>query len=152
MNAHLLHLPDNRGIARWLFAGLAILIAHAAIIAAVAVWYARQSVETTILPAITVTLAPIQSSSPEVQQEDIPIGPSMQQADEAPKEPPKVEEKPTEDVMQPTPPQQAEVTLPEVPAESGAAQTRGDAARPGDTRTTQERACRPIHRSELECL
>jgi protein TonB len=114
MNAHLLHLPDNRGIARWLFAGLAILIAHAAIIAAVAVWYARQSVETTILPAIAVTLAPIRSSSPEVQQEDIPIGPAMQQADEAPKEPPKVEEKPTEDVMQPTPPQQAEVTLPEV--------------------------------------
>jgi periplasmic protein TonB len=114
MNAHFLHLPDNRGIARWLFAGLAILIAHAAIIAAVAVGYARQSVETTILPAIAVTLAPIQSSSPEVQQEDIPIGPAMQQADEAPKEPPKVEEKPTEDVMQPTPPQQAEVTLPEV--------------------------------------
>jgi protein TonB len=38
----------------------------------------------------------------------------MQQADEAPKEPPKVVEKPAEEVMQPTPPQQAEVTLPEV--------------------------------------
>src|SRR4029077_17583040 len=92
----------------------AILIAHAAIIAAVALWYARQSVETTILPAIAVTLATIQSSSPEVQQEELPVGPAMQQADEPPKEPPKVEEKPTVDVMQPTPPQQAEVTLPEV--------------------------------------
>jgi protein TonB len=38
----------------------------------------------------------------------------MQQADEAPKEPPKVEDKPTEEVMQPTPPQEAEVTLPQV--------------------------------------
>jgi protein TonB len=38
----------------------------------------------------------------------------MQQADEAPKEPPKAEEKPAEEVMQTTPPELAEVTLPEV--------------------------------------
>jgi periplasmic protein TonB len=114
VNAHALHLPQDRGIARWLVAAVAILIVHAAIIAAVALWYARESAEPTILPAIAVTLAPVQSSSPEIQQEDIAIGPTMQQADEAPKEPPKVEEKPAEQVMQPTPPQQAEITLPQV--------------------------------------
>jgi periplasmic protein TonB len=61
-----------------------------------------------------VSLAPAEASSPEVQTEDVAVGPTMQQADEAPKEPPKVEEKPAEQVIQPTPPQQAEVTLPEV--------------------------------------
>lgn len=115
MNAYALHLPEERSFARWLLAGVAILIAHAAIIAAVALWYARQPVtEPNILPAIIVSLAPVESSSPEVQTEDIAVGPTMQQADEAPKEPPKVEEKPAEQVMQPTPPQQAEVTLPEI--------------------------------------
>jgi periplasmic protein TonB len=113
MNAHALHLPAGRGIARWALAAAAILLAHAAIVAAVALWYARQPVEPNILPAITVTLAPVEGSSPEVQHEDIAVGPTMQQAEEAPKEPPKTEEKPVEDVAQPpTPPQEAEITLP----------------------------------------
>src|SRR5689334_14087526 len=112
MNAHALHLPEDRGLARWLGAAIAILIAHAAIIAAVALWYARQPAEPNILPAIAVSLAPVEASSPEVHNEDVAVGPTMQQADEAPKEPPKQEEKPTEEVMQPTPPQRAEVTLP----------------------------------------
>ncbi|MBV9979822.1 energy transducer TonB [Bradyrhizobium sp.] len=115
MNAHALHLPEERGVARWMFATLAILLAHATIIAAIALWYARQpAAEPNILPAITVSLAPVQASSPEVQNEDVAVGPTMQQADETPKEPPKVEEKPAEEVMQPTPQQQADVTLPEV--------------------------------------
>jgi len=115
MNAHALHLPEERGIARWLVAALAILLAHAALIAAVALWYARQPrAEPSILPAITLSLAPVQASSPDVQSEDVAVGPTMRQADEAPKEPPKVEEKPAEEAMPPTPPQQAEVTLPEV--------------------------------------
>lgn len=113
MNAFALHAPEDRGWARWAIAGIAILLAHAAIVAAIALWYARQPVEPNILPAIAVTLAPVEGSSPEVQHEDIAVGPTMQQADEAPKEPPKTEEKPVEDVVQPpTPPQQAEVTLP----------------------------------------
>jgi protein TonB len=115
MNAHALHLPEERGIARWLLAAAAILVAHAAIIAAIAFWYARQpKPEPNILPAITVSLAPVEASSPEIQNEDLAVGPAMQQADEAPKQPPKIEEKPAEEVMPPTPPQQAEVTLPEV--------------------------------------
>jgi protein TonB len=70
-------------------------------------------VEPNILPAIAVTLAPVDSSSPEIQNQDIAVGPTMQQAEAAPKEPPKVEEKPVEQVVQP-PPQEAEVTLPQV--------------------------------------
>jgi len=115
MNAYALHLPEHRGLARWALAAVAILIAHAVIIAAVALWYARQpKVEPNILPAITVSLAPTQASSPEVQTEDLAVGPRMQQADEALRQPPKLEEKPADEAMQPTPPQQAEVTLPEV--------------------------------------
>jgi protein TonB len=88
------------------------VLAHAAIVAAVALWYARRPVEPTILPAIAVTLAPAESSSPEIQDQDIAVGPTMQQAEAAPKEPPK-EEKPVEQVTQPpSPPQEAEVTLP----------------------------------------
>ena len=113
MNALSLHLPERRGLARWTFAGLTILLAHGAIVAAVALWYARRPVQTNIVPAIAVTLAPVDSSSPVIQDQDIAVGPTMRQAEDAPKEPPKVEEKPVEQVPQPpSPPQQAEVTLP----------------------------------------
>jgi periplasmic protein TonB len=111
-NAFALHLPERRGLSRWTLAAVTILIAHAAIVAAVVVWYARRPVEPTILPAIAVTLAPAESSSPQIQDQDIAVGPTMQQAEAAPQEPPK-EEKPVEQVMQPpSPPQEAEVTLP----------------------------------------
>jgi protein TonB len=115
MNAFALHLPERRGLSRWTLAGVTILIAHAAIVVAVALWYARRPVEPNILPAIAVTLAPVDSSSPVIQNQDIAVGPAMQQAEASPKEPPKVEEKPLEEVVQPpAPPQQAEVTLPQV--------------------------------------
>jgi len=113
MNAFALHLPERRGLSRWILAGVTILIAHAAIVAAVALWSARRPVEPSILPAIAVTLAPVEASSPQIQNQDIAVGPTMQQAEVAPKEPPKVEEKPVEQVVQP-PSQQAEVTLPQV--------------------------------------
>jgi periplasmic protein TonB len=112
MNAFALHLPEKRGLSRWTLAGATILMAHAAIVAAVALWYARQPVEPTILPAIAVTLAPVEASSPDIQDQNIAVGPTMQQAEAAPREPPK-EEKPVEQVVQPPlPPQEAEVTLP----------------------------------------
>jgi periplasmic protein TonB len=115
MNAFALHLPEGRGLSRWTLAGVTILMAHAAIVAAVVLWYARRPVEPNILPAIAVTLAPVESSSPEIQDQDIAVGPTMQQAEAAPKEPPKVEEKPVEQVVQPpSPPREAEVTLPPV--------------------------------------
>jgi len=113
MNALTLHLPERRGLARWAVAALAILALHAAFVAAVVWWYARKPVQPDIVPAIAVTLAPVESSSPEIQNQDIAVGPTMQQAEAAPKQPPKVEEKPVEQVVQP-PPQEAEVTLPRV--------------------------------------
>ena len=113
MNALTLHLPERRGLARWAVAALAILALHAAIVAAVVWWYARKPVPPDVVPAIAVTLAPVESSSPEIQDQDIAVGPTMQQAEAAPKEPPKVEEKPMDEVAQP-PPQEAEVTLPRV--------------------------------------
>jgi periplasmic protein TonB len=113
MNAYTLHLPEGRGISRWSLAGLTILLAHAAIVTAVALWYARKPVEPNIIPAITVTLAPVDASAPEIQDLDIAVGPTMQQAEEAPKEPPK-QEQPVEKIEQPPPPQhQADVTLPQ---------------------------------------
>jgi protein TonB len=113
MNAFALHLPERRGLSRWTLAAITILMAHAAIVVTIAWWYARRPVEPNILPAIAVTLAPVESSSPEVQDQDIAVGPTMQQAEAAPPEPPKIEEKPVERVEQPpSPPRQADVTLP----------------------------------------
>ena len=97
-----------------MLAGVTILAAHAAVISTIAFWYARQPVEPNILPAITVTLAPVEASSPTIQDQDIAVGPTMQQAEATPKEQRKVEEKQLEQVVQPSPPpQQAEITLPQ---------------------------------------
>ena len=112
MNAHALHLPEHRGVSRWMLAALAILLAHAAIIATLAFWYTRQPVEPTILPAISVSLAPVESSGSQIQNEDA-VGPAMQQAEATPNEPPKPEQ-PVEKIETPPPPQQqADVTLPQ---------------------------------------
>jgi protein TonB len=114
MTVYALHLPERHGVSRWTLAGVSILAAHAAIVAAVALWYVRQPVEPNILPAIAVTLAPVEASAPTIQDQNIAEGPTMQQAEAAPKEEHKVEEKPLDQVVQPPPPQQqAEVTLPQ---------------------------------------
>jgi protein TonB len=113
MTAYALHLPERRGFSRWTLAGVTILAAHAGIVAAVALWYTRHPVEPNILPAIAVTLAPQEAASPTIQDQDIAVGPTMQQAEATPKEERKVEEKPPDEVKQPPPPQQqADVTLP----------------------------------------
>jgi len=114
MTALVLHLPERHGVSRWMLAGIIILAAHAALIGAIGFWYARQPVEPTILPAIAVTLAPVEGAAPTLQDQDIAVGPTMQEAPAVPMEERKVEEKPLEEVVQPPPPpQQAEVTLPE---------------------------------------
>lgn len=116
MSAFALHLPERPGTSRWMFAAAAILALHAAIVATVVLWVARKPAAVpNIPPAIVVTLAPTLNSSPEVQDQDLAVGPTMQQAEATPPEPPKVEEKPVERVEQPpSPPQQAEITLPQV--------------------------------------
>jgi periplasmic protein TonB len=112
MNSLALYLPERRGLSRWTLAGVTILAAHVAIVASLVEWYAREPVEPNIIPAITVTLAPVEASSPEIQNQDIAVGPTMQQAEAVPTEDRKVEEKPVEQVEQPPPQPQAEVTLP----------------------------------------
>ncbi|WP_407178110.1 energy transducer TonB [Bradyrhizobium sp. STM 3562] len=113
MNAFALHIPERPAFSRWILAAAVIIAAHAGIIASIALWYVHQAPEPNILPAIAVSLAPVDASSPEIQDQDIAVGPTMQQAEEQPKEQPKVEDKPIEPVVQPPPPQQqAEVTLP----------------------------------------
>jgi protein TonB len=109
MTALALHLPEERALSRWAFAAVAILVAHAAIVAAIVQWYARNPVEPNLIPAIAVTLLPVEASSPEIQNQDIAVGPAMQQAEEARKEPP--EEKPAEKLEQPPLPQEADVSL-----------------------------------------
>jgi periplasmic protein TonB len=113
MNAFALYLPQRRGFSRWTLAGVTILAAHAAIVAALALRFTREPIaELNTIPAIAVTLAPVEAGSPEIQNQDIAVGPTMQQADAAPKEERKVEEKPVEQVEPPPPQPQAEVTLP----------------------------------------
>ena len=111
MTAFALHLPEERSLSRWTLAGLAILFAHVGLVAAVALWYAREPVEPNIIPAIAVTLAPVEASSPEMQNQDIAVGPTMQQAEEVPKEVLE-EDKPVEKLELPPSQPQAEVTLP----------------------------------------
>jgi periplasmic protein TonB len=112
MTAYTLHLPERSGFSRWMLAALAILVAHAAILASVALWYTRRSPEPNIIPAISVTLAPVDAASPEIQDQDIAVGPTMQQAEAAPPEPPK-EEQVEKAEQRPPPQQQADVTLPQ---------------------------------------
>jgi periplasmic protein TonB len=113
MNPLALHLPGRRGFARWTLAAVAIVAAHAVIIGGIVAWYTRTPPDQNLIPAIRISLEQAPGSSPEVQDQDIAVGPTMQQQDETPPAPPKVEEqKPIEQVIPPPPPQQAEVTLP----------------------------------------
>jgi len=113
MTALALHLPQRRERSRWTFAGLIILLAHMAPIVALLVWQSRQPVEAPVLPAIAVSLVPVEASSPEIQTQDIAVGPAMQQAEEV-HEQPKQTEKPAETSEQPPLQHEADVTLPKV--------------------------------------
>ena len=112
MTALTLHLPERGGISRWTLAGATIVAAHAAIIASLIAWDQRPSSEPRLIPAISVSLAPVESTSPEMQDQDLPVGPDMQQAEAVPQEPPKAEDKPVETKVEPPAQPQAEVTLP----------------------------------------
>jgi periplasmic protein TonB len=109
-----LHMPQRRELSRWAFAASTIALAHALLVASIVLWYARRPVEApVVLPAIAVSLLPVEASSPEIQNQDIAVGPAMQEAEEAPK--PKDEERPTEKLEQQVlPPQQDEIALPQV--------------------------------------
>lgn len=109
-----LHLPERRKPARWVFAALVIIVLHGSLMAGALWWTFRRPPQPTILPAIAVTLAPVPSAAPQVQdQEDLPVGPEMQQADAAPPQPPKAEaEKPDDQIAPPPPAETTEAALP----------------------------------------
>jgi protein TonB len=106
MTAFALHLPEQRRPGRWLLAAAVILAVHAAIVVAL-LWHRSAPPAPELVPAIAVSLAPVQSAAPEIhEQEDLPAGPEMQQADAPPPEPPKQEEQKVEQQVPPPPPAQ----------------------------------------------
>jgi len=113
MNPLALHVPEQRGAARWVLAAAAILAAHGALIAALAHWYIRTPPEEKIIPAIIVSLAPAAPSTP--VEDDKPLAAEEKTRIDPTPEPPKVESKveppPPEDVV-PPPPRPAEIVLP----------------------------------------
>lgn len=112
MNAFALHdVSDHAGMRRWGTSGIAIVAAHAALIALFMNWYTQRPMPGVNLPAIMVDMAPL-TSSPQPTPMDLAPGPTMQQADASPPE----KTTPQQTVMKeiaPTPPQQKpEVTAP----------------------------------------
>ena len=112
MNALALHFPEQRGLTRWACAALAIALVHAAIIAAIALWYMRAPRQPNVLPAIAIIYAP-DAGTAQATEDDKAIGMPQEQIDAPPPEPPKVDKpiEPIEELM-PPPPQPAEVVLP----------------------------------------
>jgi protein TonB len=105
MNAFVLHdVTDHAGVRRWGSSGIAIVAAHAALIAIFMNWYTQRPTPGINLPAIMVDMAPV-TSSPQPTPMDLAPGPVMQQADASPP----LEAAPQETVMEeiaPTPPQE----------------------------------------------
>lgn len=104
MNAFALHdVSDHAGLRRWSASSIAIVAAHAAVIALFMNWYTQRPTPGINLPAIMVDMAPV-TSSPQPTPMDLAPGPTMQQADASPPE----ETAPQQTVMEeiaPTPPQ-----------------------------------------------
>jgi protein TonB len=119
MSAHALHFPERPHVLRWTSAGFAIVVAHAAAVAALIAWYQRTPPEQPLMPAIMISLAP--AAPAVVEHADAPVvQEKMEKVEETPPEPPKIEEpkieeakieQPPEEVA-PPPPRPAEITLP----------------------------------------
>ncbi|WP_334383558.1 MULTISPECIES: energy transducer TonB [unclassified Bradyrhizobium] len=104
MNAFALHdVSDQAVVRRWGVSAMAIVAAHAALIALTMNWYTQRPAPGVAMPAIMVDLAPI-TSSPEAAPMDMMPGPEMQQADASPPEPAAAEAVPEQ--IAPTPPQE----------------------------------------------
>jgi periplasmic protein TonB len=112
MTALTLHFPEQRGIARWSLSAITIVVAHAIVIGALAIWYTRTPPQPTVIPAIAITFAPVDTTTL-TPEDDKAIGTPQEQIDAPPPEPEKTE-KPVEPIekLMPPPPQPAEVTLP----------------------------------------
>ena len=96
MSHFVLHLPQQRPWMRWIVAAAVIFMVHAAAIVLAVVDFTHAPKSPPIIPAIAVSLAPVQASSPSQQDQDVAVGPAMQQTDAVPQEQPKEEDKPEE--------------------------------------------------------
>ena len=94
MSVYALHSPERPAFARWSVAAIVIVFAYAAIGATFLLWSARTPREPNILAAVSVSLVPVRSSSPQMQDQDIAVGPEMQEAPSTPPQPPKEEPTP----------------------------------------------------------
>ncbi|WP_170850204.1 MULTISPECIES: energy transducer TonB [unclassified Beijerinckia] len=97
---------------RWIIAAVVIVMVHAAAVALLVTDFSRVPDKPITIAAIAVTLAPVEASSPSQQDQDVAIGPAMQQTDAVPQEQPKTQEKPVEQVAKAPPLEQADVALP----------------------------------------
>ncbi len=113
MTALALHLPGRHGITRWMLAAVAIVIAHAIVIGALALWYTRTPPEEKLIPAIVVSIVPAAPLSPMENDQSVATEETTH-IDPTPPEPPKVETKvePPPEEIKPPPPQPAEIALP----------------------------------------
>ncbi|MDB5532900.1 MAG: Protein TonB [Hyphomicrobiales bacterium] len=112
MSSFALHLPQQRPWMRWIIAAAVIVMVHAAVIVLLVTDFSREQNKPSILPAIAVSLAPVEASSPSQQEQDVAIGPATQQTEAVPQEQPKIEEKPVEQVAKAPPLQDAAAALP----------------------------------------
>jgi periplasmic protein TonB len=104
MNGFALHdFSDQAGIRRWGWSAIAILAAHAALIALAMSWYSQRPLPGVSLPVIMVDMAPV-SSSPQPTPMDLAPGPVMQAADASPPE--AATQQAVEEQIAPTPPQE----------------------------------------------
>ena len=104
MNAFALHdVSDQAAVRRWGAAALAIVAAHAALIALAINWATQRPLPGVSLPVIMVDMAPV-SAAPQPTQMDLAPGPVMRQADASPPEP--AAAAPVQEQIAPTPPQE----------------------------------------------
>jgi protein TonB len=105
MNAFALHdVSDHATIRRWGVSAVAILAAHAALIAFGINWVTQRPLPGVTLPVIMVDMAPV-SAAPQPTQMDLAPGPVMQQADASP--PPEAAQlEVVQEEIAPTPPQE----------------------------------------------
>ena len=104
MNAFVLHdVRDQAGVRRWGSSAIAIIAAHAALIALAMNWMTQRPPPGVSLPVIMVDMAPV-SSSPQPTPMDLAPGPVMQAADASPPE--AATQQVIEEQIAPPPPQE----------------------------------------------
>lgn len=105
MNAFALHdVTDQAVVRRWGAAAVAILAAHAALIALGMNWATQRPAPGVSLPVIMVDMSPV-SAAPQPTQMDLAPGPVMQQADASPP-PEAAQQEVVQEHIAPTPPQE----------------------------------------------